>query len=328
MPSGGKPFGEFELIDRLTAGLRLGTGTILGPGDDCAILAPTKRPQLLTIDSMVEEVHFRPEWGPPEKLGAKALAVNLSDIAAMGGRPTAFVVNLAVREGLDRRFFDRLYAGLRTLAAQSKTDLVGGNITRSNRLAITVALMGEAPRAPLRRDAARAGDEIFVTGTLGDSAAGLRILSGRLDARGWARRFLVERYLNPTARIAAGQAVARIRPAPAATDISDGLLQDLGHILERSRVGAAIDADAIPVSDAYRAVMGEELSLALGGGEDYELLFCLRPGHDEARLARLLGLGVRRIGRIVRGRRVVVRSRGRAIRGPMRMGWDQLRTSR
>jgi thiamine-monophosphate kinase len=322
----GKPPGEFELIDRLTAGLRLSARTILGPGDDCAILAPAKRPRLLTIDSMVEGVHFRLEWGPPEKLGAKALAVNLSDIAAMGGRPTAFVVNLAVRKGLDRRFFNRLYDGMRTLAMRSKTDLAGGNITRSNRLAITVALVGEAPRSPLRRDAARVGDEIFVTGTVGDSAAGLRILSGRLDARGRARRSLVERYLNPTARIAAGQAVARIRPPAAAIDISDGLLQDLGHILERSRVGAEIDAGAIPVSDAYRAVMGEDLSLALGGGEDYELLFCMRPGYGEARLARLLGLPVRRIGRIVRGRRVTLRSGGRIIRTPTLTGWDQLRT--
>lgn len=326
MRSGGKPPGEFELIDRLTSALRLSSRTILGPGDDCAILAPMKRPPLLTIDSMVEGVHFRLDWGPPEKLGAKALAVNLSDIAAMGGRPVASVVNLAVRRGLDRRFFDRLYAGLSALAAQSKSDLAGGNITRSNRLAITIALVGEAPRAPLRRDTARAGDEILVTGTLGDSAAGLRVLSGRIGAKGWARSFLVERCLNPTARLAAGQALARIRPAPAAIDISDGLLQDLGHILERSGVGAEIDADAVPVSDAYRAVMGKEMGLALGGGEDYELLFCVRPGHTEARLTRLLGLSVRRIGRIVPGRRIIVRSGGRVLRRPMRAGWDQLRT--
>ncbi len=320
-----KPPGEFELIARLVAGVRLNRRTLLGPGDDCAILAPERRPILFTIDSMVEGVHFRLDWGPPEKLGAKALAVNLSDIAAMGGRPTAFVVNLAVRNGLGLRFFDRLYAGLKALAAESETDLVGGNVTRSDRLAVTVALLGEVTHGPLTRDKARPGDEIFVTGTVGDSAAGVRILAGDLRARGLTRRFLVERHLSPTARIAAGQALARIRPTPAAIDLSDGLVQDLGHILERSGAGAEIDAETIPVSPAYRAVMGEDLALALGGGEDYELLFCLRPGHSEARLARMLGLPVHRIGRIVRGKGAIVMSHGRiaALKVP---GWDQLRT--
>ncbi len=318
------PPGEFELITRLVRGLSLGPRTLVGPGDDCAILASRRGRVLFTVDSMVEGVHFRLEWGSPELLGAKALVVNLSDIAAMGGRPVAFVVNLAVREGLDRRFFDRLYAGLKARAAESGAELAGGNVTRSGELAITIALLGEVVTGALRRDAARPGDEIFVTGTVGDSAAGLGILAHRLRARPRARRFLVERHLSPTARLAAGQALARIRPTPAAIDLSDGLLQDLGHLLERSGVGAEIDAEAVPVSPAYRAVMGDDLSLALGGGEDYELLFCLRPGHSEARLARMLGLPVRRIGRIVRGKKAVVLSHGR-IAVPKLTGWDQLR---
>ena len=298
--------------------------TVLGPGDDCAILAPSRSAQLFTIDSMVEDVHFRLGWGPPEKLGAKSLAVNLSDVAAMGGRPGACVVNLAVRPGLGLGFFDRLYTGMRALAREAKVDIVGGNVTRADKLAITVALLGEASGAVMRRDTARPGDEIFVTGTLGDSAVGLRILVGKLKAAGKTRKVLVERHLNPTARLAAGLALARLRPHPAAIDISDGLLQDLGHILERSRVGAEIDAAIVPVSAEYRAVMGDDLSLALGGGEDYELLFCLRPGRSEAELARRLGVPVRRIGTIVRGRRTVVRdSRGEAA---LQVGgWDQLR---
>ncbi len=166
----------------------------------------------------------------------------------MGGRPTACVINLAVREGLDARFFDRLYAGIQTVAERYGTDVVGGNITRADRLAITVALLGEASHGVMRRDLARAGDDIFVTGTVGDSSAGLAILSGKLEARGRRAKFLIERHLNPTPRIEAGLALAKIRPTPAAIDISDGLLQDLGHILERSRVGAEIDAAAIPVS--------------------------------------------------------------------------------
>ena len=130
---------------------------------------------------MLEDVHFRLAWGPPEKLGAKSLSVNLSDIAAMGGKPTACVINLAVREGLDARFFDRLYAGIRNVAERYDTDVVGGNVTRADRLAITVALLGEASRSVTRRDLARADDDIFVTGTVGDSSAGLAILSGKLS---------------------------------------------------------------------------------------------------------------------------------------------------
>src|SRR5271167_1664346 len=133
-----KSSGEFELIERLVKGLRMTRRTILGPGDDCAILAPSRRPQLFTIDSMLEGVHFRLEWGPAEKLGAKSLSVNLSDIAAMGGTPTACVINLAIREGLEVGFFDRLYSGIQRVAARYDTDVVGGNVTRADRLAITV----------------------------------------------------------------------------------------------------------------------------------------------------------------------------------------------
>jgi len=325
LASSSKSPGEFELIASLVRGLKTSRRTILGPGDDCAILAPSHKPLLYTIDSMVEDVHFRLAWGPPEKLGAKALAVNLSDIAAMGGRPTVCVVNLGVRPGLTQRFFDRLYAGLGSLARRHGVDIVGGNITRCAQLTITVALLGEVNRVALRRDTARPGDEIYVTGTVGDSSTGVRILDGRIKAHGDARRFLVERHLNPTPRLAAGAALSRMTPPPSVIDISDGLLQDLGHILERSRVGAEVDACAVPVSDAYQSVMGNVLSCALGGGEDYELLFCLRPGYTERILSRRLGIAVKRIGRIVRGKSLVVRdASGKRISTVA--GWDQLRS--
>ncbi|MFZ0887822.1 MAG: AIR synthase-related protein, partial [Candidatus Binataceae bacterium] len=141
-----------------------------------------------------------------------------------------------------------------------------------------------------------------------------------------ARSFLVRRALTPTARLAAGQALSRMRPAPAAIDISDGLLRDLRHILERSSVGAEIDTDAIPLSPAYRAAMRGDLELALGGGEDYELLFCLRHRYSEAELTRKLAVPAHRIGTIVRGRPAVV-LKGRTGRQPMPSvaGWDQLR---
>jgi thiamine-monophosphate kinase len=333
---------EFELIARITAKLRQSRNTILGPGDDCAILRRPRAAQLITIDSMVEGVHFNLEWGTPEALGARALTVNLSDFAAMGGVPTACVVNLAIRPGLGARFFDRLYEGLADAADAAGVDIVGGNVTSADALAATIALLGEAGSCVLRRDAARPADEIFVTGTLGDAALGWRILAGNLRALGAARKFLIDRFLNPVARLAAGQRLARISPTPAgrnratrhpatadpaAIDISDGLWQDLGHVLERSGVGAEIEAAAIPLSPAYRAVKGDDLELALGGGEDYELLFCLRAGHSEASLTRRLGVPVHRIGKIIRGRgaTLIGADNSRMTVTARVAGWDQLR---
>jgi len=320
-----KPPGEFELIERLCAGLSKGPRTLLGPGDDCAIIAPSRVPQLITIDSMVERVHFNLKWSSPEALGARSLTVNLSDIAAMGGIPTACVVNLAVRPGLGSTFFDRLYAGLGQTAASAGVDIVGGNITRADTLAITIALLGEARGGILRRDAARPGYEIFVTGTVGDAAAGWRILAGKLKARGTSRKFLMDRFLNPTARLLAGQRLAGIKPTPAAIDLSDGLWQDLGHILKRSGVGAEIDASALPLSSAYREVLRDDPTLALTGGEDYELLFCMRPGASEAALSSRLDVPVRRIGRIVHGKRATLLDREHRRAHPLLAGWDQLR---
>jgi thiamine-monophosphate kinase len=320
--------GEFELIARLCAPIANGPRTILGAGDDCAILRPSRSRILFTVDSIVEGVHFDLRWGPPEALGARALTVNLSDIAAMGGTPTACVVNLAVRDGLTTRTLERIYSGLRAAARASKTDIVGGNVTRARELSITVALLGDAGRAVMRRDTARVGDEIFVTGTIGDAALGWRLLAGVLNPRGKgrsvaaAKKFVINRFLRPQARVLGGRRLAAIRPAPAAIDISDGLAQDLGHIVDRSGVGAEIDAFRIPVTPAYRALMGNDLELALTGGEDYELLFCIRPGYSEAELTRRLGIPVHRVGRIVRGRRLRIVGADSAKTA----GWDQLRS--
>ncbi|HMD05775.1 MAG TPA: thiamine-phosphate kinase [Candidatus Binatus sp.] len=318
----GKLPSEFELIARLCAGIRVSPRTALGVGDDCAILARPRGQILFTIDSLVEKVHFDLRWGTPFALGARALAVNLSDIAAMGGRPTACVVNLSVRDGISARTLDGIYAGLRNAAREASTDIVGGNITRARELSITIALLGEAGRGVMRRDTARPGDEIFVTGTLGDAALGWRILAGGLKARGNAKKYLVDRFLHPNAQLYAGQRLATLRPAPAAIDVSDGLMQDLEHILERSHVGAEIDASRIPVSPAYRALMGGDFVHALTGGEDYELVFCTRPGHSESGLSRRLRVGVRRIGTIVPGKRVKLIGAS----APIVAGWDQLRS--
>lgn len=319
--------GEFDLIARVCAKLPRRVGTILGPGDDCAILAPSRKPQLVTIDSMVEGVHFKLEWTTPRMLGARALAVNLSDIASMGGTPTSCVVNLAIRPGLDAAFFDRLYAGMGAAASAAGADIVGGNITRASELTITIALLGDAEAGIMRRDSARPGDAVYVTGTIGDAAAGLRILDGQFEARGGARKFLVERFLNPTARIEAGRRLARLRPVPAAIDVSDGLWQDLGHILERSGVGAEIDPAAVPLSAAYRATAGDNPELALSGGDDYELLFCARSHLSAEALGERLGVPVHRIGTIVNGKGAMLTNRKRRVSARL-SGWDQLRRDR
>jgi len=336
-----KTLQEFELIARLCAKLPKSRRTILGVGDDCAVIAPVRVPQVVTIDSMVEDVHFKRAWTTPEALGARALTVNLSDVAAMGGIPTTCVVNLAVSPGLDYRFFERLYAGLRRAAIAARVDVVGGNVTRANQLAITIALIGEVHDGVMRRDRARVGDAIYVTGTVGDAALGVRLLQGSAKARGAARDFLLSRFLAPTARLAAGRKLARLRPVPAAIDISDGLWQDLGHVLAASRVGAEVAVETLPLSPAYRAVMGGDSRLALTGGDDYELLFCARTELSAAALGRRLGVPVTRIGRIVKRRGARLFEQGRLIAdsappGGMQRsaprterlklaGWDQLR---
>lgn len=313
--------GEFELIAHLNAGLRFSSRTILGPGDDCAILRPPRKAQLLTIDSMVEGVHFKVGWSTPQQIGWRALTVNLSDIAAMGGTPTACVVNLAIRRNVPMSFIAKLNSGLRRAARRAGVDIVGGNITSARECAITIALLGDAGTGIMRRDAARAGDDIFVTGSLGDAALGWRILANKVRAQGRARTFLVSRYLAPTARLEAGAKLARLRPAPAAIDVSDGLLQDLAHVLDSSAVGADLDETRIPLSTAYREVARSDHSYALTGGEDYELLFCARTNLSDRELSRRIGVRVTRIGRIRRGRGLQLAH----AKLPAVAGFDQLR---
>jgi len=320
--------GEFELIDRLCRGLGASRRTILGPGDDCAIVARSRWPSVITVDSMVEGRHFKIGWGAPEQIGARAMLVNLSDIAAMGARPSHCVVNLAVRRGLSTSFIERLYDGLKRTARDASMDLVGGNVTGADNLAITVTVVGELRGPALRRDQARVNDEIFVTGTFGDAALGWRILEGTLTvANHRSRSWLVSRCLQPSPRISAGQVLARLKPTPAAIDVSDGLAQDLGHILERSKLGAEVEVDSIPLSPAYRSIAGDDRALALTGGEDYELIFTIRPGFDEAALSKRLGVSVGRIGRIVARRGLRILREGKpARRAQARLrGWDQLR---
>lgn len=302
--------GEFGLIARLRRGDRRGSGVALGIGDDAAVLRPTRGQWLAAcVDTLVAGVHFPVGTAWPD-LGWKALAVNLSDLAAMGARPRWATLAVTLPHG-DAAAFLGIARGLRRLARAHGVALVGGDTTRGP-LSLTVQALGEVPaRRALTRSGARPGDGIWVSGTLGDAAAGLAIVQGRLRGVPAAQaRRLRARLDRPTPRIALGIALRGI--AGACIDISDGLAQDLGHVLRESGVGAAVAADALPLSTALRRTVVDAAarrSLALAGGDDYELCFTV-PARREARLAsvaRALRLPLARIGTVVRRRGLELR---------------------
>lgn len=315
--------GEFERIGRFTGCFeQAGPGVVAGPGDDCALTAPAPGRLLVTkVDALVEGVHFGPAFRP-EEIGHKALAVALSDLAAAGSIPRWFLVALALPERIEDPFLVRLARGMAALASRAKVTLVGGNLTRASELSITVTAMGEArPEEALRRSGATPGDELWVTGTLGDAALGLRLLAaGRPKRISRAARA----QLAPEPRLAVGAIAGRY--AAAAIDLSDGLLQDLGHLCDRGAVGAEIEAAALPLSPELRRVAGgDALGLALAGGEDYELLFAVQKAKAPAfrRAVGRVGVPLTRIGRVVAGGGIrVVDATGAALPLPARRGWD------
>lgn len=296
--------GEFGFLSRMLPRLATGSRTIVGPGQDCAVVRSGRR-TLLTVDALVEGVHFEPGWLSPRQLGRKSFLVNASDIAAMGGRPRFCVVSVGLRPSYLTRDLSALQAGIAAAAGECGASVVGGNLTRADRLFVSITLLGDAPARLVTRQGAHPGDRIYVTGWLGDAALGLRLLRAG-EATGSRRRGAIRRFREPPARLRAGQSLADAGIVSAMIDVSDGLLQDLGHICTESRVAATIDPRAIPVSPAYRAMQGPDRSLALTGGEDYELL-CTVPERNVKRLLRQqshLGCPITCIGRIDRGRGV------------------------
>jgi thiamine-monophosphate kinase len=291
------PLGEFDLIARyFTRPVRRAA---LGVGDDCALLtAPAAGEQLaISSDMLVEGHHFLP-GADPESLGHKTLAVNLSDLAAVGAKPMAFTLAMALPEA-DARWLEGFARGLFALADAHDIELVGGDTTRGPRnLCITV--LGFVPRGQaLLRSGARPSDDLWVSGTVGDArlALGHRLGEWSLDAA--AQAASVARMDRPTPRVALGLALRGV--AHAAIDVSDGLLADLGHILRRSGVGATVQADACPASPALRAQSAQRQRLCqLAGGDDYELLFTAPPAarNAVAAAAAQAATPVTRIGRI------------------------------
>ncbi|MFK3660951.1 thiamine-phosphate kinase [Scandinavium sp. NPDC088450] len=266
--------GEFSLISRYFDRVRSSRLDVeTGIGDDCALLSvPEKQTLAISTDTLVSGIHFLPDINPAD-LARKALAVNLSDLAAMGADPAWLILALtlpSVDEAWLETFSDSLFEQLNYYDMQ----LIGGDTTKGP-LSMTLGIHGFVPEGrALKRSGAKPGDWIYVTGTPGDSAAGLAILQDRLQVNAKEDAdYLVKRHLNPTPRILSGQALRGL--ANSAIDLSDGLISDLGHILKASECGARIDLDLLPYSEAMTRHVEPEQALrwALSGGEDYELCF-------------------------------------------------------
>jgi thiamine-monophosphate kinase len=307
--------GEHALIARITARLAAPPWVIVGPGDDAAVLQPERGMlDVLTTDAHVDGIHFDLRFVPPDAVGYRALAVNCSDLAAMGAKPRAALLSLLLPDTLALDVLDGIVDGLLGLAATHRMAVVGGNITRTTGpLAIDVTATGTVGRRRiLTRAGARPGDEVYVTGMLGDAAVGLRSLRGGDDAQSYAA--CVARYLRPEPRVRAGLLLGRNRAATSCMDLSDGLGDAVHQVAAASSVGIDIDSRALPVRDEVRrwhARAGTDvLSDVLGGGDDYELLFTVRPAHRgrlRGVVSQLGGLPITRIGVVTRGRDVVLR---------------------
>lgn len=328
--------GEFALlakVRRIVASCGRGRGVIVGIGDDGAVVESPPRPLILTTDTMVEGVHFRASWLTPRELGVRAFRASVSDISAMGAAPRYVLLSLEIPAGVPERDALGLVRAVASESHRAGAALVGGNVSGGPRLAVNVTVVGEAVGAPLLRSGARAGDLVFVTGSLGGSAAGCRVLSSGTTR---VRSADTAAYRRPPVRLAFAAALSKSGLAHAMVDLSDGLLQDLGHVAEESRVAIRVDPRAVPVhpaaarqhpaETAAASVMPLSLQLALAGGEDYELAFTAPASKRTAieRLAARHRTRVSVVGIVAKGTPSVADPEGRPF--PLTEGgFDHLR---
>jgi thiamine-monophosphate kinase len=280
---------ERALIARLRARIPAAPDWVLtGVGDDAAVLVPARGcVDVVTTDALIEGVHFRREWSSAHDIGRKALAVNLSDLAAMGATPRAILLSLSLPASVSSDDFDAVIGGVLSLAAETKTPLVGGNLSRSpGGLHLEITAIGAVrPRRVMRRAGAKPGDRLFVTGSLGAAAAGLALLSAGTPVETGDQAACIDAQLRPNARLRTGIIVANNRSASACMDLSDGLADAVRQICEASACGAEVDAARIPVhANATR-------EQALSGGEDYELLFAVSKRRTRRFLAAIRQAG-------------------------------------
>ena len=314
--------GEFGLIRQIQQQAGEAEHLVLGIGDDCAIQQQDSGQELLTsTDLLIEGVHFNRQWIGMEDLGRKSVAVNVSDIAAMGGTPKSLFLAVACPAEISVVELEALIAGFLAETAAYGAILAGGDTCRSSGpLMISVTVQGTVAKGKaIRRSGARPGDSIYVSGCLGDSALALEMLQqGRLPDES-----LLKRHHTPKARVALGQFLSARQLASAMLDVSDGLLADLQHILDASGVGAEIELACLPLSEAFAGELKSApqlIDLALAGGEDYELLFA----SSEHNLASTEGieLPLTRIGRICPERELTIRRADRSIYRCARGGFD------
>jgi thiamine-monophosphate kinase len=308
---------EFDIIQRWFArDQEHRDGLLLGVGDDAAVLECRGR-IAVCVDTLVADVHF-PASAPADAIGHRALAVNLSDIAAMAARPRWCTLTLTMPQA-DEGWLDSFTEAFFALAREHGTRLVGGDLSRGP-LSVTVQVIGEVGENWLRRSGARPGDDIYITGTPGDSAAGLAVMRDGTADKSAAHAALVARFLRPVPRVQEGLALAGL--ASSAIDVSDGLLADLGHICNASGCAAVVDVEQLPLSESLLSVCGTDAARqhALAGGDDYELCFTASPeraAEIEQALAAL-STPVQRIGEIQSGSGVVATLAGKAFEPPIR----------
>lgn len=316
--------GERALIARIAARLAssklaLAPWVLIGPGDDAAVIEPERGTyDVLTTDAVVEGIHFDRRFGPIDAAGHRALAVNLSDLAAMGAQPRAALLSLVLPDAFGVEDVDLLLDGLLAVADEHRVAVIGGNITRTpGPLVIDVTAIGSVrPRRVLTRAGARPGDEVYVTGSLGAAAVGLKFLRDIPTVPMAPPAECVARYLRPVPRVRAGLLLGRNRAASSCMDLSDGLGDAAHQVAEASGVGITIDADALPLAAGVREWHdqhgGDAITTAVAGGDDYELMFTVRPA-QRGRLRgvrRQLGdLPVTKIGVVTKGREVQLRDR-------------------
>ena len=326
-----RQIGEFGLIRRIQKKFPARSSSIfLGLGDDAAAILPSpQKILLLTTDSLVEEVHFDLSFSTFFQVGYKAMAVNISDIAAMGGTPRFYLVSLGLTDQTPQEI-DRLYRGIQKGGKEAGAALIGGNTAHSKKtFFVSLTLLGEVPKKEMvTRGGGRPGDALYITGSVGDAAAGLEIL----QKGGGAFQPLIRRYQAPPLRWREGRLLAERRIASAMIDLSDGLSSDLSHIMEQSGVGAELDLSALPLSSSlkrYALQTGNDpLKYALNGGGDYELLFSV-PRKKVKVLDLLIQSGAvaaRRIGALVHKKRGFTgRDPGGRIRKIEPGGYDHFR---
>jgi thiamine-monophosphate kinase len=315
------PLVENALIARIRRQARAGNHVLTGIGDDCAVLQlPPGHEALVTTDFTLEKIHFHRDWHAPESVGHRCLTRGLSDIAAMGGEPIAAFLSLALPGDLPQKWVDAFMRGILTLAKTIEVSLAGGDTAQSpDGILADIVVLGSVPRGKaILRSGARPGDRIYVSGKLGGSAATLEGMRAKPKSKLNPRDF--KAHFFPEPRIRLGRVLRGKGLASAMIDISDGLSTDLAHICEESRVGAEIEEESIP-----RAVIGKpaqevDLRFALHGGEDYELLFTVP--HGRRIPARIAGVPVTKIGRIVRGKKVVIKTKSDKSRELVPQGWQ------